>query len=99
MSSVGAAMSSWRSCPAPSARAGAKSAKLKAGFDLSVQGWALPPGLGLSVGCAELGHAAGNIEALLEEADARMYADKHRRQAPLGPHHVTETGHATGATA
>ena len=79
--------------------AGAKSAKLKAGFDLSVQGWALPPGLGLSVGCAELGHAAGNIEALLEEADARMYADKHRRQAPLGPHHVTETGHATGATA
>ena len=79
--------------------AGAKSAKLKAGFDLSVQGWALPPGLGLSVGCAELGHAAGNIEVLLEEADARMYADKHRRQAPLGPHHVTETGHATGATA
>jgi len=71
MSSVGAAMSSWRSCPAPSAR-------LKAGFDSSVQRWALPPGLGLSVGCAEFGHAAGNIEALLVEADARMYADKHQ---------------------
>ena len=79
--------------------AGSKSAMLKAGFDSSVQRWALPPGLGLSVGCAEFGHAAGNIEALLVEADARMYADKHRRQAPLGPHHVTETGHATGATA
>ena len=84
-------------CTAREARS--KSAKLKGGFDSSVQGWALPPGLGLSVGCAELGHAAGNIEVLLEEADARMYADKHRRQAPLGPHHVTETGHATGATA
>lgn len=79
--------------------AGSKSAMLKAGFDSSVQRWALPPGLGLSVGCAEFGHAAGNIEALLVEADARMYADKHRRQAPVGSHLMTETGHATGAIA
>ncbi len=79
--------------------AASKSAQLKAGFAVSVQGWALPPGLGLSVGCAELGHAAGNIEALLEEADARMYADKHRRQAPVGSHLMTETRPQAAATA
>ena len=80
-------------------KARSKSAKLKAGFDSSVQEWALPPGLGLSVGCAELGHAAGNIEALLEEADARMYGDKHRRQTLVGSHLMTETRPQAGAIA
>ena len=58
-----------------------KGTKLKKAFAASVRRWSLPPGVGLSVGCAELGRSAGDAEALIQHADERMYADKRSRDA------------------
>lgn len=58
-----------------------KGTKLKRAFASSVRRWSLPPGVGLSVGCAELGRTADDIESLIQQADERMYADKKSREA------------------
>ena len=58
-----------------------KGTKLKKAFAASVRQLTLPPGVGLSVGCAELGRTASDVDALIQQADERMYADKRRRDA------------------
>ena len=58
-----------------------KGTKLKKALAASIRRLALPPGVGLSVGCAELGRDASDVDALIEQADERMYADKRRRDA------------------
>ena len=63
------------------AEARRKGTRLKKAFTSSVRRWALPPGTGLSVGCAELGKDAHDVDALIQHADERMYADKKSRGA------------------
>ena len=58
-----------------------KGTTLKRAFAASVRRWTLPPGVGLSVGCAELGRSASDVDALIQQADKRMYADKRSRDA------------------
>ena len=66
------------------AEARRKGTKLKKAFASSVRRWSLPPGIGLSVGCAELGRSADDIKTLIQRADERMYADKKSRAATRG---------------
>ena len=56
-----------------------KGTTLKKAFAASVRRWMLPHGVGLSVGCAELGRSASDADALIQQADKRMYADKRSR--------------------
>lgn len=58
-----------------------KATKLKKALAASIRRLALPSGVGLSVGCAELGREASDVDALIEQADERMYADKRSRDA------------------
>ena len=53
-----------------------KAAVLKASFDAAPEAVELPPGLGLSVGWAEVPPGTEDLLPLVKEADARMYADK-----------------------
>ena len=71
-----------------------KSAQLKSQFDVSIEGWGLPPGIGLSTGCAELGCAAPDVKSMLDEADARMYADKRLGSAAACADVATKSGAA-----
>jgi diguanylate cyclase (GGDEF)-like protein len=64
-----------------------KAAVLKASFDAAPEAVELPPGIGLSVGWAEVPPGTTDLLPLVKEADARMYADKgHAAKAqPLMP--------------
>ncbi len=60
-----------------------KAAGLKASFDAAPEAIELPPGIGLSVGWAEVPPGAEDLLPLVREADERMYADKgHAPKAP-----------------
>ena len=59
------------------AEAQRKGTRLKQAFAGSVRRWGLPLGVGLSIGCAELGRKGSDIGALIQTADDRMYDDKH----------------------
>ena len=59
-----------------------KAAALKASFDAAPEAVELPPGIGLSVGWAEVPPGTTDLLPLVNEADARMYADK-GRTAPV----------------
>jgi diguanylate cyclase (GGDEF)-like protein len=67
-----------------------KAEALKASFDAAPEAVELPPGIGLSVGWAEVPPGTGDLLPLVKEADARMYADKeqaaqwHAMGAPKG---------------
>lgn len=56
-----------------------KGAELQAAFAASAQAAALPRGVGLSIGCAEVPGDADNIHALVKVADERMYVNKRSR--------------------
>ena len=51
---------------------------LQAAFAASIEDEALPAGVGLSVGCAEIGSEADDILGLVKAADERMYRNKKR---------------------
>jgi diguanylate cyclase (GGDEF)-like protein len=53
-----------------------KAEVLKASFDAAPEAVELPPGIGLSVGWAEVPAGTEDLLPLVKEADARMYADK-----------------------
>ena len=53
-----------------------KAAVLKASFDAAPEAVELPPGIGLSVGWAEVPPGTEDLLPLVREADERMYADK-----------------------
>ena len=53
-----------------------KAAVLKAAFDAAPEAAQLSPGIGLSVGCAEVPPGTEDLLPLVKEADERMYADK-----------------------
>ena len=53
-----------------------KAAVLKAAFDTAPEAVDLPPGIGLSVGWAEVPPGTDDLLPLVKEADERMYADK-----------------------
>jgi len=53
-----------------------KAEVLKASFDAAPEAVELPPGIGLSVGWAEVPPGTQDLLPLVKEADARMYADK-----------------------
>ncbi len=55
-----------------------KAAALKSAFDAAPEAAHLPPGLGLSVGCASVPAGTTDLIPLVHEADARMYQDKAR---------------------
>ena len=60
-----------------------KAAVLKASFDAAPEAVELPPGIGLSVGWAEVPPGTEDLLPLVKEADERMYADKgHSAKAP-----------------
>ncbi len=61
-------------CPAE--EAARKAAVLKASFDAAPEAVELPPGIGLSVGWAEVPSGTEDLLPLVREADERMYADK-----------------------
>jgi diguanylate cyclase (GGDEF)-like protein len=67
-----------------------KAEVLKASFDAAPEAVELPPGIGLSVGWAEVPPGTEDLLPLVKEADARMYADKeqaaqwHAMGAPKG---------------
>ena len=72
-----------------------KAAALKASFDAAPEAVELPPGIGLSIGWAEVPPGTEDLLPLVKEADERMYADKghaakpesmlpHRTQPPSG---------------
>lgn len=56
-----------------------KAAVLKAAFDAAPEAVDLPPGIGLSVGWTEVPDGATDLIPLVNQADARMYADKGSR--------------------
>jgi diguanylate cyclase (GGDEF)-like protein len=56
-----------------------KAAALKAAFDSAPEAIELPPGIGLSVGWAEVPPGTTDMHVLVREADARMYQDKGAR--------------------
>ena len=68
-----------------------KAAALKASFDAAPEAVELPPGIGLSVGWAEVPPGTEDLLPLVKEADERMYADKghavkaHAIQATASP--------------
>jgi hypothetical protein len=49
---------------------------LKSSFDAAPEAVELPPGLGLSVGWAEVPPGTEDLLPLVKEADERMYVDK-----------------------
>ena len=49
---------------------------LKASFDAAPEAVELPPGIGLSVGWAEVPPGTEDLLPLVKEADERMYVDK-----------------------
>ena len=51
---------------------------LQSAFEASPDADGLPSGVGLSVGCAEIGPQDDDIARLIKSADERMYADKRR---------------------
>lgn len=51
---------------------------LQAAFAASIEADALPAGVGLSVGCAEVGPEVDDVLALVKTADGRMYQNKRR---------------------
>jgi diguanylate cyclase (GGDEF)-like protein len=51
---------------------------LQAAFATSIEADALPEGVGLSVGCAEVGPEVGDVLALVKTADQKMYQNKRR---------------------
>ncbi len=53
-----------------------KAAVLKASFDAAPEAVELPPGIGLSVGWAEVPPGTDDLLPLVKEADERMYVDK-----------------------
>jgi diguanylate cyclase (GGDEF)-like protein len=53
-----------------------KAAVLKASFDAAPEAVEMPPGIGLSVGWAEVPPGTVDLLPLVKEADQRMYADK-----------------------
>ncbi len=53
-----------------------KAAVLKSAFDAAPEAVELPPGIGLSVGWAEVPPGTIDLLPLVKEADKRMYADK-----------------------
>jgi diguanylate cyclase (GGDEF)-like protein len=53
-----------------------KAAVLKASFDAAPEAVELPPGIGLSVGWAEVPPGTEDLLPLVKEADERMYVDK-----------------------
>ena len=53
-----------------------KAAVLKASFDAAPEAVEMPPGIGLSVGWAEVPPGTVDLLPLVKEADKRMYADK-----------------------
>ena len=53
-----------------------KAAALKSSFDAAPEAVELPPGLGLSVGWAEVPPGTEDLLPLVKEADERMYVDK-----------------------
>jgi diguanylate cyclase (GGDEF)-like protein len=55
-----------------------KAAVLKASFDAAPEAVELPPGIGLSVGWADVPPGTEDLLPLVKEADARMYVDKGR---------------------
>ncbi len=65
------------------AEAEKKAKTLKATFDSAPEAIKLPPGIGLSVGFAEVPQGTTDLLPLVKEADERMYADKGR--APKTP--------------
>jgi len=56
--------------------AGRKAAALKSAFDAAPEAIELPPGIGLSVGSIEVPEGTTDLLPLVNQADARMYADK-----------------------
>ncbi len=58
--------------------AGRRAADLQSGFARSADADGLPSGVGLSVGCAEVGPEVSDILALIKVADERMYVNKKR---------------------
>ena len=62
-----------------------KAAVLKASFDAAPEAVELPPGIGLSVGWAEVPPGTEDLLPLVKEADARMYADKGHAKAQAMP--------------
>jgi len=63
-----------------------KAAVLKAAFDAAPEAVELPPGIGLSVGWAEVPPGTEDLLPLVHEADERMYADKgHGAKMQTGP--------------
>jgi len=58
--------------------AGRRATALQTAFATSIEAEALPAGVGLSVGCAEIGPGTDDIIALVKRADERMYENKRR---------------------
>ena len=50
--------------------------ELKAVFEAAKETSALPPSIGLSIGCAEVEPGTTDISAVIRDADQRMYEDK-----------------------
>jgi diguanylate cyclase (GGDEF)-like protein len=61
-----------------------KAAVLKTSFDAAPEAVELPPGIGLSVGWAEVPPGTEDLLPLVHEADERMYADKGHPRAQAG---------------
>ena len=68
-----------------------KAAVLKASFDAAPEAIELPPGIGLSVGWAEVPPGTEDLLPLVKEADERMYADKGHGVKVL-PSHAAPAG-------
>ena len=64
------------------AEAEKKAKALKATFDSAPEAVELPPGIGLSVGFAEVPQGTTDLLPLVKEADERMYQDKGRAPRP-----------------
>lgn len=58
-----------------------KDTALKKAIAASIRRETFPPGVGLSIGCAELWRNGTDADALIQQADKRMYADKRSRDA------------------
>jgi diguanylate cyclase (GGDEF)-like protein len=74
-----------------------KAAVLKASFDAAPEAVELPPGIGLSVGWAEVPPGTEDLLPLVREADERMYVDKgHAAKAPVAKTMAAEKLPAAG---
>jgi diguanylate cyclase (GGDEF)-like protein len=58
-----------------------KGEDLQKAFAASEQAAALPPGVGLSIGCAEVPADVDDVHALVKVADERMYVNKRAMRA------------------